>query len=224
MKAFKLTPEYDVEHYPSRAERAADFWIHAAALAAAGVGALVMIGFAVTAGEAGRVAAATLYAVALIAMLACSAAYNLGRPGPARPVLHRLDEAAIFLLIAASYTPFTTQRFEGAWTVGMTALVWTLALVGVIGKLTATGVSEKVWTGLYVAFGWVSLIALKPMLDWVPLPSLVLLVVGGLIYSTGTIIFLARRLPFRRAIWHGFVFGGASVHWAAIFVGVVAAH
>ena len=224
MKSFVLPPEYDVDHYPNAAERAADFWIHVAGLVAAGIGAFVLIGFAAATGGIGKVAAAALYALALIAMLACSAAYNLTHRSPARPLLRRLDEAAIFVLIAGSYTPFTTQRFEGAWAIGMTAVVWALAAAGVAGKLLTNRISEKVWTGLYVGFGWLSLVALKPMLDGVSLPALILLVIGGVIYSAGAIFFLSQRLPFRRAIWHGFVVSAASIHYAAVFVGVIAVH
>jgi hemolysin III len=157
-------------------------------------------------------------------MLACSAAYNLTRISPARPFLRRLDEAAIFLMIAGCYTPFTTQRFTGAWAISMTALVWTMAVGGVTAKLLIRRLPDRLWTLFYVAFGWVALIAIRPMIRDVPMGALVLLVAGGLLYTTGTLFFHS-RLPFRRAIWHGFVVGGAAIHYAAIATGVVlAAH
>jgi hemolysin III len=163
-----------------------------------------------------------LYALCLITMLACSTAYNLTKPTRARPFLRRLDEAAIFLMIAGSYTPFTTQRLAGGWAISMTILVWALALAGVAGKLLPTRLPAWVWTLGYVAFGWVALIALRPLIQGVPVAALVLLTAGGLIYTTGALIFHS-RLPYRRAIWHGFVVTAAGAHYAAICAGVVLA-
>jgi hemolysin III len=156
-------------------------------------------------------------------MLAVSAAYNFSRIGPHRPFLRRADEAAIFLMIAGSYTPFTTQRLDGAWAITMTAVVWGIAALGVFGKLFAPRVSEKLWTLVYVAFGWLAVVALGPLIQGVTMTALVLLVIGGLLYTVGALLFLQPALPFRRAIWHTFVVAAAAVHYAAIFVGVAAA-
>jgi hemolysin III len=138
-------------------------------------------------------------------------------------VLRRLDEAAIFLMIAGSYTPFTTQRFEGLWSVGFTALIWTLAFVGAGVKLFAPRISDKFWSGVYVVFGWLAVAALKPMVETVHPVALALLVIGGLIYTAGVLVFISPKVRFRRAIWHGFVVTGATVHWTAVLVGVVLA-
>jgi hemolysin III len=154
-------------------------------------------------------------------MLAFSTIYNLSRVSAARPFLRRLDEAGIFLMIAGSYTPFTTQRLHGAWAIGMTSLVWAIAMAGIIGKLALPKVSEKVWTGLYIGFGWVAVLAVEPLSRSLSLAILVLLVAGGLAYTVGSLIFLAPRLPFRRAVWHGFVCAGAALHFVAIAAGVV---
>jgi hemolysin III len=214
-----------VDHYPNRAEKLADGVVHGVAIAAAVIGGAVLLILSATPGRSGGglAAAAGLYILCLIAMLACSAAYNLGRSEAVRPLLRRLDEAAIFLMIAGSYTPFTTQRFSGAWAWGMTTLVWTVALLGVAGKLLFPRLPEKLWTLIYVAFGWLVLIAVRPLIQGVPLTALVLLVAGGLLYTTGTLVFHSERLPFRRAIWHGFVVAAAATHYAAIFTGVVLA-
>jgi hemolysin III len=159
----------------------------------------------------------------MVAMLSASTLYNLAKPCAARPVLRRMDEAAIFLMIAGSYTPFTTQRFEGAWAVGFTLLVWTLAFAGVGTKLLAPRISDAFWSGVYVLFGWLAVLALKPMLETVHPLALGLLVLGGLIYTAGVFVFISPRVKYRRAIWHGFVVAGAGVHWAAVLVGVVLA-
>ncbi len=216
--------EHHADHYPTPGEKLADGLVHAVGLlaAAAGGGALLVLSLVGHVGP-GLAVATSLYILCLIVMLSCSAAYNLTRPSAARPYLRRMDEAAIFLMIAGSYTPFTTQRFTGAWALSMTALVWTIAIGGVAGKLLLKQSNERLWTLVYVAFGWVALIALRPMITGVPTAALVLLVVGGLLYTTGTLFFHSEKLPYRRAIWHGFVVVAAGVHYAAICTGVVLA-
>ncbi|NEX92158.1 hemolysin III family protein [Caulobacter sp. 17J65-9] len=212
-----------VEHYANRAEKLADGWVHGIGLAAAAVGGLVLFGLSLVRGDIGLVIATAVYAVCLIAMLAFSALYNLTRPSPARRLLRRLDEAAIFLMIAGSYTPFTMVRFDGGWEAGMVAAVWAVALGGVTAKLLAPGVPDKVWCALYLGFGWLAGAALYPTLAHVPVRALMLLAGGGALYTLGVLFFLSPALPFRRAIWHGFVVTAAALHFAAVATGVVLA-
>jgi hemolysin III len=218
-----IPAEYLVDHYPSARERAADRWLHVVAIGLAALGAGWLIERALTTQRPGLVIAAGLYGVALICMLVFSAIYNLSHVSVARPFLRRLDEAGIFLMIAGSYTPFTTQRLVGAWAVGMTALVWGIAVAGIIGKLGFPRLSERFWTAVYVLFGWVAVLALGPFSRTLSIPTLVLLVAGGLTYTAGSLVFLNGSLPFRRAIWHGFVCAGAALHFGAIAGGVVLA-
>jgi len=209
-------------HYATPVERSADRWVHVVGLAAGGLGGVILLVLTLSLGRLGEAAAIGIYAACLVAMLMASAAYNLASPGR-WPLLRRLDHAAIFLMIAGSYTPFTTQRLTGAWAVSMTATVWTLALAGAAGKLFLPGLGKGFWVVLYLALGWVVVAALGPMLTGVPLAAMILLLIGGLIYSTGVIVYLRRTLPYRRAIWHGFVVVAAATHWVAILTGVVLA-
>jgi len=212
-----------IEHYRSDAEKTADLVVHVVGLTLAAVGGVVLAVLAALYAGVGAVAATAVYAFCLIAMLAASTVYNLTRPCAARPVLRRLDEAAIFLMIAGSYTPFTTQRFEGGWALGFTALVWAVGLGGAFAKLFTPRLSDAFWSAVYVGFGWLAVIALRPMIDGVHPIALALLVAGGLIYTAGVLVFISPRVRFRRAIWHGFVVAGAGVHWTAVLVGVVLA-
>ena len=212
-----------IEHYQTRAERLADLWVHLVGLGLAAVGGVVLAVLSALYGGPGAIFATAVYALSLIVMLATSTVYNLTRPCAARPVLRRLDEAAIFLMIAGSYTPFTTQRFEGWWAIGFTLVVWAVAFSGVAAKLVAPRISDAFWSVVYALFGWLSVIALKPLLDTVHPVALGLLVMGGLIYTAGVFVFISPQVKFRRAIWHGFVVAGAGVHWAAVLVGVVLA-
>ncbi|CAN1486090.1 MAG: hemolysin III family protein [Aquidulcibacter sp.] len=210
----------DLEHYPSVWARRADLIVHIAGLTLALFGGGLALGLAVSNGMLGKVAAVSIYALGLIAMLAFSLAYNFAKPSW-QPFLRRLDHAGIFLMIAASYTPFTTQALTGAWSIGMTTAVWSLAALGIAGKMFLPGLGKAIWVFLYLALGWMVVIAIKPMIEEVPAVAMWLLAAGGVVYSVGTIFYAAKGLKFRRAIWHGHVVAAAGLHYAAILVGVV---
>ena len=108
------SPPADSDHYPTAVEKSADWWVHLAGLTAGGLGGLTLLGLSLGAGRWGQAAAVAVYAVCLLLMFGCSAAYNMAG-AKRRPLLRRLDHAGIFLMIAGSYTPFTTQILEGAW-------------------------------------------------------------------------------------------------------------
>jgi hemolysin III len=208
-------------HYPTRLEKLVDGWVHgvAAVLMTFAVGAA--LGLAIWQGGLGMAAAISVYAVCVMSMIGCSMAYNLTEEPKRKALLRRFDHAAIFLMIAGTYTPFTTIRFDGAWAISMTSIVWTLALLGAAGKLFLPGIGKRVWIAFYVLLGWLVVAALGPMLEGVPLVGLVLLAIGGALYTIGIPFYVWERLPFRRAIWHGFVMAAAGVHYAAVLTGVV---
>lgn len=221
----RLLPQADDQprrHYASRAERSADWWVHAVGLAGAAIGGGTLLGLALGLGRFSEAASVAIYAAGVLLMFAASAAYNLTGQRR-RPLLRRLDHAAIFVMIAGSYTPFTTQRLEGAWSIGMTTAVWVIALLGVAGKLLLPGLARGAWVVIYLALGWIALIAIKPLAETVSWLALLLLALGGAVYSSGVVVFVSRRLRFRRAIWHGFVVAAAGIHFAAILTGVVLA-
>jgi hemolysin III len=208
-------------HYPTRLEKLVDGWVHGVALAlftfAVGVG----LGLAIMQGGLGMASAVAVYAVCVITMIGCSMAYNLAENHKRKALLRRFDHAAIFLMIAGTYTPFTTLRFDGAWAISMTTIVWALALIGAAGKLFLPGVSKKIWLVFYIGLGWMVVAALGPLVHGVPLAGLILLAVGGALYTIGVPFYIWEKLPFRRAIWHGFVMAAAGVHYAAVLTGVV---
>ncbi|MDB5483273.1 MAG: hemolysin [Caulobacteraceae bacterium] len=212
----------DTAHYSRPFERSADRWVHIVGLTGGALGGLILLGLSLGVGRLGQAAAVGVYATCLVLMFLASAAYNLASPRR-RPLLRRLDHAAIFLMIAGSYTPFTTQRLTGAWAWGMTTAVWTLAIGAAVGKLLAPGLGRKMWVAVYLALGWIAVIAIKPLLAGVSAVALILLLVGGLVYTLGVVVYLKADLPYRRAIWHGFVTAAAATHFAAILKGVVLA-
>jgi hemolysin III len=211
---------FNLPHYPTFWARRADFIIHLVGIVFALFGGGLLLGLAISNGLGGKIAAASVYAFGLVAMLSFSLAYNFAKPN-FQPFLRRLDHAGIFLMIAASYTPFTTQVLHGNWAIIMTSVVWTLAILGMAGKLFMPGLGKIIWVVFYLALGWAALIALKPMMSNMPLAATILLAVGGLLYSVGTIFYVSKTLKYRRAIWHGHVVAAAIVHYVAILVGVV---
>jgi len=209
-------------HYPTRAERSADRWVHLIGLSCAGLGGVVLMGLSLGLGSWTQTLAIGAYSLCMLATFVCSAAYNLASPFR-QPLLRRFDHAAIFLMIAGSYTPFTTQRLHGAVAFYMTGLVWLTAICGVLGKLFLPGLSKRVWVGVYLALGWLAIIAVKPLIATVSAISLGLLLAGGVVYSTGILVYIRKKLKFRRAVWHGFVLAAAAAHYVAILTGVVLA-
>ncbi len=205
----------------TRWEIGVDGAIHAAAIVAAIIGGAVLLTLASGQGALDVVAVA-IYSGGLLAMLACSAAYNLG--GRHRAWLRNLDQAAIFLMIAGTYTPFTVLQLEGAWRVSLTTIVWSIAGCGILVRILHGRLFEKVAIAFYLSLGWMALVAVAPLVRALDAPVLVigLLGAGGLLYTIGVVFHLWERLPFQNAIWHGFVVAAAAFHFAAIVVSVAA--
>ncbi|MFC3077924.1 hemolysin III family protein [Phenylobacterium terrae] len=215
-------PARPPRHYPTPAAKCADLVVHVVGLTLALVGGAVLLILAVQERSISLVVGVSIYAAGLLAMLGFSTAYNFAKAAW-RPRLRRLDHAGIFLMIAGSYTPFTTQLLDGAWAIGMTAAVWSIAGLGALGKLFLKELDRKFWVVLYLALGWIVVIALRPLASSITWGALVLLAVGGVLYSTGVAFYVNKRLKFARAIWHGHVVAAASAHWAAVLIGVVLA-
>ena len=206
-------------HYPTPAARYADLIIHVAGLVFAVVGGAVLLGLSIG-HEAGRFAAIAVYAGGMILMLSFSLAYNFST-GRSKPLLRRLDHAGIFLMIAGSYTPFTTQVLTGAWAWSMTSVVWTIAGFGVLAKLFLPELGHAIWVAVYLTLGWIVVIAAGPIVEGLSPPAIILLAIGGLLYTAGVIFYVKENLVFSRPIWHGHVVAGAGFHWAAILIGTV---
>lgn len=160
--------------------------------------------------------ALTLYGFGLLAMLSCSALYNLIRNPRYKAIVRRLDHAAIFVMIAGTYTPFTLIAIGGAWGQGLLAFVWTVALGGVAVKLLWPGRFDRLSVIAYLLLGWSILVVLDPLWGALSAAGLVLLGAGGLLYSIGVVFHLWQRLPFQNAIWHVFVLAAAACHFSAV--------
>lgn len=210
-----------VEHYPNRVEHAVDGLVHAIGILAALVGGGLLVAVALAYKGVPLATASALYALCLMAMLAASAVYNLTRPSRARRLLRRLDEAAIFLMIAGSYTPFTIKLLPPEFALGVTVAIWIAALMGAFGKVLWPQMSDRAWCFVYLAFGWLAVVILGPIVTTLPIVAIVLLAVAGAVYSGGVLLYLNHALPFRRALWHVCVIVGAATHYGAVLIGLV---
>jgi hemolysin III len=202
-------------------ELAADKWIHISGITAGVVGAVILVATVATGQNVAIFFATLAYAVGLVTMLSCSAAYNLAPPGRAQAILRRVDHAAIFLMIAGTYTPLTTRHLDGVWFYAMISAVWAGALAGAVLKLTLPHRFERYSLAAYMGLGWVIVIAIGPLLQSTDTVTLILIAAGGVLYSVGTGFYAWAALPFQNAIWHAFVLAAAACHYAAVWLSVV---
>lgn len=201
---------------PSAREFVADGVVHALGVGLGLPAAIALVMLAALDGTPASVAPIAVYAVGLVAMFVCSAAYNVLRESRRRDWLRRFDHAAIFAMIGGSYTPFTVLRLESGWAVALTGIIWTVATFGIVAKLLQPRWIEPVSVGLYLALGWIGIVAIGPFLQSMEPLTLALLAIGGAIYTVGVIFHLSRGLPYQNAIWHGFVLVGAGLHYGAV--------
>lgn len=200
----------------SRPERVADAAVHAVGLVCGLAACVALAAVAAPQADARMGLALAVYAAGLLAMLGCSAAYNVSRSPRRRRWLRRIDHAAIFVMIAGTYTPFALVTIDGAWGLGLLLFVWTVAVLGVLGKLFLAARFERWSIPAYLLLGWTVLVALEPLLERLSLAGLILLAAGGLLYTAGVAFYRWERLPFQTAIWHGFVLAAAACHFTAI--------
>ena len=202
-------------------ELAADKWIHISGITAGVIGAIILVATVSTGASLAITAATIAYAVGLVTMLSCSAAYNLAPPGRAQQILRRIDHAAIFLMIAGTYTPLTISHLQGAWFYAIISVVWAGAITGAVMKLTLPHRFERYSLFAYLALGWVIVVAIGPLIQSTDVATLLLIGAGGLLYSVGTGFYSWVALPFQNAIWHAFVLAAAACHYAAVWLSVV---
>lgn len=205
--------------YPySKAETLADAAVHAAGLVLA-IPASVYLVMHAAAQSPTHLAATALYAACLIVAFLASAIYHLCPVERIRPVLHRIDHAAIYLKIAGTYTPFVAV-IGSAFAYGVLGAVWSLAVLGAIAKLSFWRTDAKGSLALYLGMGWLSALLIWPMWQEISAMATWLVVIGGLIYSAGTRIYAHPGMPYQNAIWHGVVLLASTCLFGAVALSV----
>jgi hemolysin III len=179
-------------------------------------GLVVLVAFASLYGDAWHITSSSIYGATLILLYTASTLYH-GIPQPrAKQVLRRIDHAAIFLLIAGTYTPYTLVNLRGEWGWTLFGVVWGFALFGVLLETLVKRRIKWLSISLYLGLGWLVVIAIKPLLNNVANGGLILLLAGGLCYSLGVIFYLWKRLAYHHAVWHLFVMAGSLLHFFSI--------
>ncbi|APG90378.1 PAQR family membrane homeostasis protein TrhA [Sinorhizobium americanum] len=199
-----------------RSELIADGIVHGIGLCAALVGVTALIFYATVWSTSGQLAAAWVYGAGLILTLSVSFLYNLYPICRTKWLLRRLDHSAIFVLIAATYTPFLQRGWDDPFLFWMLIGIWAVALLGISIKCLLPGRFDRLAILLYLAMGWGGVLAAKSLFAALNATTLLLVLIGGIIYSIGIIFHVWERLRFQNAIWHGFVVAGSAVHYSAV--------
>jgi hemolysin III len=186
-----------------------------------GVAALILlIVFAAQRGSSVHVVSCTIYGVTLVLLYASSTLNHALPHGRAKRLFGILDHAAIFLLIAGTYTPFTLVTLNGPWGWSLFGIIWGLAGAGMVLVAVFHGRLRRLRLPLYLLMGWLVVAAARPMLRDLAPPGIILLLAGGFAYTLGVVFFVSRR-PFHHLVWHVFVLGGSIFHFFAVLLYVI---
>lgn len=203
------------------AEEVAHAVSHGIGLLLSIIGLAVLVGFSSLNGDAWHITSTSIYGATLILMYSASTVYHGVTHTRAKDVLRHIDHAAIYLLIAGSYTPFLLNNLRDDWGWWLFGIIWTLALIGLVVEITRFKPIKKLSLWLYLMMGWLIVIAINPMIENVSTGGLVLLLAGGLAYTGGAFFYVRKNMRYHHVIWHLFVLAGSIFHYFAILFYVV---
>lgn len=204
-------------------EEVANCATHGVGLALSVAGFVALVALAWADGDAWHVASCGVYGASLVALYLASTLYHGARAPRVKERFQALDHCGIYLLIAGTYTPFTLVTLRGPWGWTLFGLVWGLALAGILFRVIFGTRYRPLAVASYVMLGWLCVVAVKPILELVPLGALAWIAAGGFAYTTGVFFFASKRIPHNHAIWHLFVLGGSICHYVAVLLYVLPA-
>ncbi len=172
-------------------------------------------------GDLWHVVGCSVFGVTLVMLYAASTFYHGIQSQRAKRILQRLDHAAIFLLIAGTYTPFALVSLRGGLGWALLALVWALAIVGIALQAILPGRMRRLSVAMYLGMGWLAVVAAGPLIRAVGPEGVMLLLLGGVAYSCGVVFYAWRSLPYNHAVWHLFVMAGSACHFSCVLVHVI---
>lgn len=216
-----MTPIHELVRSYDVSEIIADGIVHGVGVVAALIAVTALIFYASVWGTSGALAASWIYGIGLVTSLGISFAYNIWPRSPVKWVLRRFDHSAIFILIAATYTPFLVAALPDTMVFANLVGIWCVATFGIVLKCAWPGRFDRLSIILYLAMGWSGIMLYSRLYDALSLATLLLILVGGVIYTAGVIFHLWEKLRFNTAIWHGFVVTAAGVHYAAVLTCIV---
>lgn len=218
-----------IEHFRSpqspaeifSAEDIANSVSHGVGLGMSIAGLALLVVVAAMNGDTVHVVSAAIYGATLVILFGASTVYHsMTRPGPRR-ILRVIDHSAVYLLIAGTYTPFTLVTLSGTLGWVLFAVVWSMALIGVLYKIFWFGRFKGLSMALYLVMGWSIVVAIKPLAEALDLGGIILVIVGGVLYTVGVIFYGWEKLFFNHAIWHFFVLAAAVCHYLAVLLYVM---
>ncbi|HNC24703.1 MAG TPA: hemolysin III family protein [Opitutaceae bacterium] len=198
-------------------EELANALTHGIGLLLSIAGLVLMVTYSALRSDAWAVTSTAIFGATLVLLYTTSTLYHSFRREDLKRMMRKFDHAAIFLLIAGTYTPFLLISLRGPWGWSLFGVVWGLAAVGVALKFWFTGRFRLLSTLIYIGMGWLVIIAFRPLIHSLPAGGLWLLFAGGLCYTGGAVFYLMKRVPYHHAVWHLWVLAGSACHWAAVF-------
>ena len=200
---------------PSRAEEIASSITHGIGFAASLLALPVLVVVAAGSRDPWQVAGSTIFGITLVLLYGASTLYHALPPSRARRLFRRLDQSAIYLLIAGTYSPFTLGVLRGPWGWSLFGTVWTLAGAGIVFTGLLGERFPHVSTALYLLMGWLVFVAIRPLIALVNPVGLGLLAAGGFSYTVGVVFYVWERLRYGHLVWHLFVTAGSACHFFA---------
>lgn len=194
---------------------------HGFGFVAAAIGSVVLLVATSARGATSHIVGVGIFGISLTLLYAFSTLYHGLPESRAKNIMRKLDHIAIYLLISGTYTPFVLIKMQNSWGWTLLALVWALAVLGIVLELVRNSPTRRTSIALYLCMGWLAVFALKPLVETLEPAGVALLILGGLTYSVGVIFYAWRGLPYNHAVWHGFVLGGSALHFASVIGFVV---
>lgn len=207
----------DIDFY-TRGEEIANAVTHGIGTLLAVAALVLLIVFATRYGDGWYITSYTIYGISMFILYLGSTLYHSIISKNAKKILRIFDHAAIYLLIAGTYTPFTLTILRGKTGWWIFGVIWTLAIVGILMKVFWVGKYEGISTMVYIIMGWLIIFAIRKLFILIPTQGIILLVAGGIIYTIGAVLFMFDKIPYNHAVWHLFVIGGSACHFFCILL------
>ncbi|MGA1873671.1 MAG: PAQR family membrane homeostasis protein TrhA [Thermoplasmatota archaeon] len=182
---------------------------------------VLLIVFSSIQGDPWLIVSCTLFGFGLVLLYANSTMYHAIQTRRVKKVFKILDHSSIFFLIAATYTPYTLTILRGTWGWILFGIVWGGFIFGTIMKVFFAGRFKWLSVGIYILLGWSVLLAIRPVIESLPFPGLLLLVAGGISYSVGALIYTKKKIRYSHAVWHVYVMIGSILHFFSVFFYII---
>jgi len=210
-----------ISHRYSLVEEILNASTHGVGVVLGAIGMVLLILKTVQTDDGVIMASAVVYGISIVLLFAASTIYHAVPHVGAKRVLRIIDHCAIYLLIAGTYTPYTLLVIGNGLGAVIMAIVWSLAVAGIIFKIFFVGRFQMISLFTYLGMGWLGLLAAFEIANNLPPTGIALLVGGGVAYSVGTIFFKVKKIPFNHAIWHLFVLAGCTLHFLSVYYFVI---